>query len=71
MCEIVQETCAAIVRSLLHKYIEFPSGDKLDSLVDGFKTKWGVPQCVGAVNGCHIPITSPAMNRTDYYNRKG
>ena len=39
--------------------------------MDGFKTKWGVPQCVGAIDGCHIPISSPAMNRTDYYNRKG
>ena len=38
--------------------------------MDGFKTKWGVPQCVGAIDGCHILI-SPAMNRTDYYNRKG
>ena len=55
VCEIVQETCDAIVKSLLHKYIEFPSGNKLDSLVDGFNTKWGVPQCVGAVDGCHIP----------------
>ena len=71
VCEIVQETCNAIVKVLLNKYIEFPTGDKLDELVDGFKTKWGVPQCVGAVDGCHIPISSPAMNRTDYYNRKG
>ena len=29
-----------------------------------------MPQCVGAIDGCHIPIASPAMNRTDYYNRK-
>lgn len=72
VCEIVQETCNAIVKSLLHKYIEFPTGDKLDELIiDGFKTNWGVPQCVGAVDGCHIPSSSPAMNRTDYYNRKG
>ena len=71
VCEVVQETCAATVKSSLHKYIEFPSGDKLDSLVDGFKTKWGVPPCVGAVDGCHIPIVSPAISRTDYYNRKG
>ena len=71
VCEIVQETCELIVRTLLHKYIHFPNGEKLNELVDGFKTKWGVPRCVGAIDGCHIPIASPASNRTDYYNRKG
>lgn len=71
LCEIVQETCTIIVQTLLHKYIQFPSGNKLDELIDGFLTKWGVPQCVGAIDGCHIPIASPAMNCTDYYNRKG
>ena len=43
----------------------------MDELVDGFKTKWGVPQCVVAVDGCQIPISSPAINGIDYYNRKG
>ena len=71
VCEIVQETCTIIVQTLLHKYVQFPSGNRLDELVDGFLTKWGVPQCVGAIDGCHVPIASPAMNRTDYYNRKG
>ena len=70
MCEIVQETCAVILQTLLKKYIQFPQGAKLDEVVDGFLAKWGVPQCVGATDGCHIPITSPAMHRTDYYNRK-
>ena len=71
VCEIVQETCTTIVRSLLHKYIQFPSGSRLDDLVDVFLTKWGVPQCVGAIDGCHVPIACPVMNHTDYYNRKG
>ena len=65
MCEIVRETCTIIVQTLLQ---QFPGGNRLDELVDGFLTKWGVPQCVGAIDGCHIPT---AMNRTDYYNRKG
>ena len=71
MCEVVQETCTIIVQTLLHKYIQFPRGNQLDEDIEGFLTKWGVPQCVGAIDGCHIPIASPAMNRTDYYNRKG
>ena len=71
VCEIVQETCQLIVKTLFGKYIQFPTGDKLNELVDTFKGKWGVPQCVGAIDGSHIPVASPAMNHTDYYNRKG
>ena len=71
VCEIVHETCQAIVTVLLRKYIKFPSAEQVDSAVDGFKTKWGVPQCVGAIDGSHIPISAPLLNHTDYYNRKG
>ena len=35
------------------------------------KSKSGVSQCVGAIDGCHIPIAAPANSCTDYYNRKG
>ena len=69
--DIVQETCKLLVLTLFHKYIHFPIGEELDNLVDTFKSKWGVPHCIGAIDGCHIPIASPAMNRTDHYNRKG
>ena len=71
VCEIVQETCELIVHTLFRQYIQFPSGERLDVLVDTFKSKWGVPQCVGSIDGSHIPVASPAMNHTDYYNRKG
>ena len=39
--------------------------------MSGFKEKLGIPQCAGSIDGSHIPITPPAMNHTDYYNRKG
>ena len=71
VCDIVHETCRAIVKVLMKEYIKFPSGDDLDHVVDEFKTKWGVPQCFGAVDGCHIPICAPSEQHTDYYNRKG
>ena len=60
VCKIVNETCRAIVRKLLPVYI-----------VEGFKDKFGVPQCAGSIDRSHIPVTPPAMNHTDYCNRKG
>ena len=40
-------------------------------IVDGFETKWGYPQYVGAIDGSHIPIVSPTEYPADYHNRKG
>ena len=53
------------------KYISFPTGDKLQEVMDRFRTKWEIPQCAGAIDGSHIPVKPPALNHTDYYNRKG
>ena len=52
-------------------YINFPNGDRLDRVVNEFKMKWGVPQCFGAVDGSHVPISAPSHLHTDYFNRKG
>ena len=71
VCMIIHDTCAAIVNVLTDKYISFPAGDNLKKVVERFKTKWEIPQCAGAIDGSHIPVKSPALNHTDYYNRKG
>ena len=71
VCVIVKEVCKAILKVLLRQYISFPSGDELNDIVEGFENSWGVPQCVGAIDGSHIPILGPKEQHTDYYNRKG
>ena len=71
MCKIVHETCRCIVHVLLKEYIKFPTNNCLSTVVEKFKTKWGVPQCFGAIDSCHIPISAPNLMHTDYYNRKG
>ena len=43
----------------------------LKLVMDGFKRDWGIPQCAGAIDWTHVPISAPVMNYTDYYNRKG
>ena len=70
-CVIVHESCAAIVKVLLKLYIIFPKAERVTDTVDGFLKMWGIPQCCGAVDDSHIPISAPVMNHTDYYNRKG
>ena len=40
-------------------------------VVGGFECKWGFPQCVGAIDGSHIPIAAPEMSHTDYCSRNG
>ena len=37
ICEIVQETCEAIVNVLMGIYITFPCGDSYKSVISGFE----------------------------------
>lgn len=71
VCIIVKEVCQAIVEVLLPKYICFPIAEQVQKTIDGFGQIWGVPQCVGVIDGSHIPILSPVDCHTDYYNHKG
>ena len=71
VCLIIKEVCTAIVEILLPAYIQFPSGEKLQLTIDGFMEKFSFPQCVGVIDGSHIPIVSPKYYPADYYNRKG
>ena len=62
VCAIVHKACLAIVENLMGTYIKFPRGDQLERVTESFQTKWGVPQCVGAIDVCHIPIAAPVSN---------
>ncbi|KAK3733250.1 hypothetical protein QZH41_011088 [Actinostola sp. cb2023] len=70
-CEIIKEVCKAIVEVLLTRVIKWPSGNELKAVTNGFKTRWGFPQCAGAIDGTHIKISAPPDCPNDYYNRKG
>ena len=70
-CAIFKETCQAIKTVLLPKYVTMPSDDRLTEIINGFETKFGFPNCGGAIDGTHIPIIAPRDHHTDYYNRKG
>ncbi|XP_047143521.2 uncharacterized protein LOC105848670 isoform X3 [Hydra vulgaris] len=69
---IVHEFINAVNDILLPKYVKFPlSVENLNKHSRDFEAILGFPQCVGAVDGCHIPISAPKDQATSYYNYKG
>ncbi len=70
LCKLIREVCRGIQRLMLIKYIHLPYGPEIEHTLSGFASR-GMPFCVGAIDGTHIPIISPRENPADYHNRKG
>ena len=69
---IVQRVTEAISAKLSHKYINVPkTEEEVQKLAARFYSERGFPQCIGAIDGTHIPIKKPKNNAVDYVNRKG
>lgn len=71
VCNCVQDFCNAVIKVLLPVHITCPDAEKLVHKAAVFQRRWRVPQCVGAIDGIHIPIIAPEEYPRDYYNRKG
>uniref|UniRef100_A0A3Q3FP78 DDE Tnp4 domain-containing protein n=1 Tax=Kryptolebias marmoratus TaxID=37003 RepID=A0A3Q3FP78_KRYMA len=71
VCSCVQEFCAAAKTVLVPEQIRLPDEDRFREIAMYIKNRWGLPQCVGAIDGCHIPIIAPQHYHTVYFNRKG
>lgn len=61
-CVVVHEVWTATVEQLAARFITIPSDNDLKAVVDRFSNKCGFPQCVGAIDGSHIPIIAPKVN---------
>jgi len=70
----VKTICSEFELSLLRLkdyLIKFPlTRQELQELMDEFEEEYGIPQIVGAIDGCHIEINAPPDNHEDYFNRK-
>ena len=69
---IVRRVCTAISECLGPIYVHLPTSEReVQELVNQFHVYYGFPQCMGAVDGTHIPIKEPTEYASDYINRKG
>ena len=66
----VTQFCGAIKKSLLRKFISWPSASTQDKYAQEFQDLHQIPYVVRAVDGSHIPIVTPRLHTPDYYNHK-
>lgn len=69
---VVRRVTRAIAIFLGPSYITLPTAEHdVKEKVTNFFNAFGIPQCLGAVDGTHIEIKQPSLNSSDYVNRKG
>lgn len=68
---IFREFCDVVVQCLEARLIRFPRTREMKEHLRQFAAITGFPQCVGALDGCHIEVCPPKEHATDYYNYKG
>ncbi|XP_048343630.1 putative nuclease HARBI1 [Sphaerodactylus townsendi] len=67
VAEAVHDFCRAVKVALFERVVWFE--DPVEQVMEGF-AQLGFPQCVGAIDGCHIPIRNPSDAPVDYINRR-
>lgn len=68
--KIVRRVAAAISTHMASEYIQLPTTEiDVKRLVTRYEQAHGFPQCIGAVDGTHIPILKPRENSTAYINK--
>ncbi|XP_070071559.1 putative nuclease HARBI1 isoform X2 [Drosophila takahashii] len=72
VCNILHEFCRAFISEFADEYLpaNFLTEELVDDCVKGFE-KIGFPQCIGAIDGCHIEIKPTEAETTDHFNYKG
>jgi len=65
------ELCHTIKKFVYLELICWPATpDECQSNAEKFKNLYRFPGCVGCVDGCHVPIKPPNLDRDSYINMK-
>ena len=66
--------CSEFERALLQvkdQFIKFPlTRQEITDKINEFEETYGIPQIVGAIDGCHVEINASPRNHEDYYKRE-
>ena len=70
ICKLVPQVCCAILDEFKKGHLCCPTDAEDWKNVEKFRTRWNVPDAVGAIDLKHIAMKKPNKSRSDYYNYK-
>jgi hypothetical protein len=65
----VFDSVDVVVNHLCQIFIKWPVIENRQNVALEF-ARYGLPNVIGTIDRCHIPIKKPRINGNDYYNRK-
>ncbi|KAL1447466.1 hypothetical protein MTO96_044281 [Rhipicephalus appendiculatus] len=68
---LYKEFCKAVLKNLEEDWVKMISPADMEEHMREFFAVTGFPQGVGALDGCHFPVSPPKKHASDYYNYKG
>lgn len=68
--KIILETSEILWNLLSPTYVSEPNESQYKDIAAEFNRKWNIPCCVGAIDGKHISIKSPANSASMFFNYK-
>ena len=72
ICGIIDSTCDALWNVLSCEYLRRPSTpEEWIKISEGFHQLWNFPHCLGAIDGKHVVMQTPANSGSNFYNYKG
>ncbi|XP_075161790.1 uncharacterized protein LOC142234515 [Haematobia irritans] len=72
VCSILMDSCDGVWKEMAPTYLssDFATTENIQKCIHGFE-QYGLPQCFGAIDGCHIEVHPPKSEAVDYFNYKG
>ena len=68
---IIKDTCQAIWDELKDEFMPIPKMQDWRKIENEFWMRWNFPNCIGAIDGKHIMLQTPARSGSLFYNYKG
>lgn len=65
--KILNQVCNAIIMELKNEFMPFTNDNWL-TVANDFNYRWNLPNCLGAIDGKHVPIVCPPHSGSLFYN---